>query len=170
MKQIPNFPNYTICTDGVVRGPKAEKAQTPGKNGYKYVTLYANNQSKKLYIHRLMAELYIPNPESKRTVNHIDGDKHNNDLSNLEWNTDGENIKHAYDNGLNPGNSKLINGDAECMYNRFMAGESMQLISESYSFNNVTVSNHIRKYVSANNLSKVYEAEKVRQKQLRQRK
>ena len=170
MKQIPNFPNYTISIDGIIMGQTAEKAQTHGKNGYKYVTVYANNTSKKLYVHRLMAELYIPNPENKRTVNHIDGDKHNNNLSNLEWNTDGENIKHAYDNGLNPGNSKLINGDSATMYTRFMNGESMQSISEFYPFNNVTVSNHIRTYVKENNLSEVYEAEKVRQKQLRQHK
>ena len=169
MKIIPGFPNYTIDINGVVIGT-AEKKQTHGKNGYKYVTLYHKNLGKKLYIHRLMAELYIPNPENKRTVNHIDGIKHNNALSNLEWNTDGENIKHAYDNGLNPGNSKLINGDAEVMYTRFMNGDSMQLISESYSFNNVTVSNHIRRYVDINNLTDVYEAEKTRQKNLRQRK
>jgi hypothetical protein len=169
MKRIPGFPNYTIDIHGVVMGT-AEKKQTHGKNGYKYVTLYANNVGKKLYIHRLVAELYIPNPENKRTVNHIDGNKHNNALSNLEWNTDGENIKHAYDNGLNPGSSKLIHGDAETMYTRFMNGESMQLISESYSFNNVTVSNHIRQYVKKHNLSDVYNAEKLRQDQLRKRK
>ena len=169
MKQIPNFPNYTINIDGIIMGQTAEKAQTHGKNGYKYVTVYANNTSKKLYVHRLMAELYIPNPENKRTVNHIDGDKHNNNLSNLEWHTDSENIQHAYDNGLNHG-SNITDSDREIMYNRFMNGDSMQLISESYSFNNVTVSNHIRKYVKENNLSEVYEAEKVRQKQLRQRK
>ena len=167
MKQIPNFPNYTISIDGIIMGQTAEKAQTHGKNGYKYVTVYANNTSKKLYVHRLMAELYIPNPENKRTVNHIDGDKHNNNLSNLEWHTDSENIQHAYDNGLNHG-SNITDSDRKIMYNRFMNGHSMQLISESYSFNNVTVSNHIRKYVKENNLSEVYEAEKVRQKQLRQ--
>ena len=166
MKQIPGFPNYTICKDGVVMG-KAEKKQTLGKNGYRYVTLYSNNQSKKLYIHRLLAELYIPNPECKRTVNHIDGNKHNNCLTNLEWHTDSENIKHAYDNGLNHG-SKITDSDREVMYNRFMNGDSMQLISDSYTFNNVTVSNHIRQYVKQNNLSEVYEAEKVRQKNLRQ--
>lgn len=169
MKQIPNFPNYTVSTDGIIMGQNAKKAQTHGKNGYKYVTVYANNVSKKLYVHRLMAELYIPNPENKRTVNHIDGDKHNNNLSNLEWHTDSENIQHAYDNGLNHG-SNITDSDREIMYNRFMNGDSMQLISESYSFNNVTVSNHIRKHVKENNLSEVYEAEKVRQKQLRQRK
>lgn len=166
MKTIPGFPNYTIDTNGVVRGT-AEKKQTHGKNGYKYVTLYHKNLGKKLYIHRLMAELYIPNPENKRTVNHIDGIKHNNALSNLEWHTDSENIQHAYDNGLNHG-SNITDLDREVMYTRFMNGDSMQLISESYSFNNVTVSNHIRKYVTDNNLSEVYEAEKVRQKNLRQ--
>ena len=166
MKQIPGFPNYTICKDGVVMG-KAEKKQTLGKNGYRYVTLYSNNQSKKLYIHRLLAELYIPNPECKRTVNHIDGNKQNNCLTNLEWHTDSENIKHAYYNGLNHG-SKITDSDREVMYNRFMNGDSMQLISDSYTFNNVTVSNHIRQYVKQNNLSEVYEAEKVRQKNLRQ--
>ena len=166
MKQIPGFPNYTICKDGIVIG-KAEKKQTLGKNGYRYVTLYSNNQSKKLYIHRLLAELYIPNPECKRTVNHIDGNKQNNCLTNLEWHTDSENIKHAYDNGLNHG-SKITDSDREIMYNRFMNGDSMQLISDSYTFNNVTVSNHIRQYVKEHNLSDVYEAEKVRQKNLRQ--
>ena len=168
MKVIPGFPNYTIDVNGVVMGT-AEKKQTHGKNGYKYVTLYANNVGKKLYIHRLMAELYIPNPENKRTVNHIDGNKHNNALSNLEWHTDSENIKHAYDNGLNHG-SNITDSDREIMYNRFMNGESMQLISESYPFNNVTVSNHIRQYVKQNNLSDVYDAEKLRQAQLRKRK
>ena len=168
MKTIPGFPNYTIDINGVVRGT-AEKKQTHGKNGYKYVTLYHKNLGKKLYIHRLMAELYLPNPENKRTVNHIDGIKHNNKLSNLEWNTDGENIQHAYDNGLNHG-SNITDLDREVMYTRFMNGDSMQLISESYSFNNVTVSNHIRKYVDINNLTDVYEAEKTRQKNLRQRK
>ena len=166
MKQIPGFPNYTICKDGIIIG-KAEKKQTLGKNGYRYVTLYSNNQSKKLYIHRLLAELYIPNPECKRTVNHIDGNKQNNCLTNLEWHTDSENIKHAYDNGLNHG-SKITDSDREIMYNRFMNGDSMQLISDSYTFNNVTVSNHIRQYVKEHNLSDVYEAEKVRQKNLRQ--
>ena len=168
MKVIPGFPNYTICDKGVVKGT-AIKAQTLGKNGYRYVTLYHKNQGKKLYIHRLLAELYIPNPENKRTVNHIDGNKQNNCLTNLEWATDGENIKHAYDNRLNYG-TKITNEVREVLYNRFMNGESMEHISKDYEFNNVTVSNHIRQYVKEHNLSDVYEAEKVRQKKLRQQK
>ena len=56
----------------------------------------------------------------------------------------------------------------QLLYTRFMNGESMELISKDYDFNNVTVSNHIRQYVKEHNLSDVYEAEKVRQKNLRQ--
>jgi len=52
------------------------------------------------YIHRLVAEAFIPNPEMKRTINHIDCDKLNNHVDNLEWATYAENMRHAMDNGL----------------------------------------------------------------------
>jgi hypothetical protein len=48
------------------------------------------------YVHRVLAEAFIPNPENKRTVNHIDGNRLNNQLSNLEWATYSENMIHAH--------------------------------------------------------------------------
>jgi DNA-binding transcriptional regulator YiaG len=71
------------------------------KNGYTYVHLMNLSYHKKVKIHRAVAEAFIPNPENKETVNHIDGDKSNNDISNLEWATWTENNNHARINKLN---------------------------------------------------------------------
>ena len=64
--------------------------------GYIQYLLHKNNKGKELKAHRLVAEAFLPNPENKREVNHIDGDKHNNRVDNLEWATTSENQIHAH--------------------------------------------------------------------------
>lgn len=68
--------------------------------GYLGGAFYKNRIRKQYILHRLVAEAFIPNPLNKRTVNHIDGNKLNNHVSNLEWNTDSENQNHAIRTGL----------------------------------------------------------------------
>ena len=70
------------------------------KIGYTVVGLNKYNKYKIKKIHRLVAEAFIPNPENKSDVNHIDGNKSNNIVSNLEWATRSENMQHAYNTGL----------------------------------------------------------------------
>ncbi|WP_176167265.1 NUMOD4 domain-containing protein [Mesobacillus jeotgali] len=63
--------------------------------GYLIISLYKNNKGKKFYVHKLVAEAFIPNPDNKSFVNHIDRDRSNSNVQNLEWVTQRENIQHS---------------------------------------------------------------------------
>lgn len=102
--QIKTHPNYEVDTAGNVysltrpgvRGRKLKPQLHSG--GYSAVMLMPGKRWYK--VHRLVAEAFVPNPDGKPYVNHIDGVKANNASSNLEWCTHKENVQHAYDTGL----------------------------------------------------------------------
>ena len=107
-KDIDGFP-YEISTLGRVRRKegtlykqKNKEAVTNYKNnkGYWVVNLWVEGKLYHRQIHRLLAETFIPNPENLPYINHIDGDKTNNSLDNLEWCTHSHNMQHAWDTGL----------------------------------------------------------------------
>ncbi len=101
MKVIPGFPNYTVDELGNVYNKKKKLLKPFIQNGYRYVSLYNDSGIKKCKISRIVCLTYLPQlDKSKIYVNHIDGIKNNDCLSNLEWVTPGENTKHAYDNNL----------------------------------------------------------------------
>lgn len=97
-------PDYFGSTLGRIKSLKWGKEKilkmTPDKDGYLQVTLFIEGKQKTFKVHRIVAELFIENPEGKPAVNHIDGDKQNNFVENLEWVTRSENMRHAYDMGL----------------------------------------------------------------------
>ena len=96
---IREHPNYEVSNRGNVRNKRNGyilKPQLNRKDGYHRVLL----NGKHYYVHRLVADAFFDGEHQGIDVNHIDSNKLNNDLTNLEWSTRKENIKHAYINGL----------------------------------------------------------------------
>lgn len=96
-KDIKDFPNYQVSNLGNVRNIKRGTTMKPiyDNNGYKKVHLFNKGKEKMLFIHRLVAIAFIPNPENKPTVNHIDGNTSNSNVNNLEWATMKEQLIHS---------------------------------------------------------------------------
>lgn len=77
--------------------PKVLAQHTEKRIGYRTVSLCVNAKPVKIRVHVLVARAFLPNPDSKRTVNHKNGIRTDNRVENLEWATDSENQQHAYD-------------------------------------------------------------------------
>lgn len=94
---IAGYENYTINTSGEVFNIKTKnKLKTwITKNGYEQVCLYKDNKRKHKAIHRLVAEAFLKKETGKDYVNHIDGNKSNNSVSNIEWCNSSHNTKHS---------------------------------------------------------------------------
>lgn len=111
-KDIPGYEGlYQVSNFGNVKSLRSKKLlkNTPQNTGYLKVTLYKNGNFKKHSVHRLVAEIFIDNPDKKRTVNHINGIKYDNRVENLEWATHAENEIHAYKTGLKVGKNHKNN-------------------------------------------------------------
>ena len=95
--KIEGFEKYEVSNLGKVRNIKSGRVlkTSLNNNGYLRLFLCENNKRKHLYLHRIIATAFIDNPDEKPCVNHIDENKLNNDLSNLEWCTVRENLIHG---------------------------------------------------------------------------
>lgn len=103
MKQIPHIPNYFACEDGHIYNASGRKLKPrPQRDGYLMISIWQKGEgkSKNLTVHRLIALTFIENPDNLPCVNHIDGDKQNNKVENLEWVTYSRNSKHSFELGL----------------------------------------------------------------------
>lgn len=105
IKEIKNYEGlYTISNKGVIRSLYTGKIikQYLNRYGYYQVRLYKNRKPRNFTVHRLVAETFIPNIHNAESVNHIDGNKTNNKVENLEWCSFSDNFNKAYNNGLLP--------------------------------------------------------------------
>lgn len=147
--KLENYIDYEVSKDGYIYSVKYNKERklkpNIGKDGYIRVKLYNKNVNKTYLLHRLIAQMFIPNPQNKKEVNHIDGDKLNNNVLNLEWCTPSENVVHSYKMGLqskkglygekNP-ISKLKSDD---VINIFRSEENHYLLGEKYNVSFATI-------------------------------
>ena len=100
-RHIEGFETYLVNPYGVVWSRRAGKPLKPHMSGaYHRVLLQEKGKKWRPSIHRLVALSYLSNPHNKENVNHIDGNKLNNKVTNLEWVTRKENVRHAWDTGL----------------------------------------------------------------------
>lgn len=108
-KTLERNRNYKISDKGEVFSLNQGKILSPKKNhdGYLRIQIWSHSKCEFVGIHRLVAETFIDNPNGKPFVNHKDGNKANNSVVNLEWCTQRENIRHAWNTGLSKSHLNL---------------------------------------------------------------
>ena len=113
MKSI-NYLGYEVFENGEVYSKRLNKVLKPGifGHGYELICIHYLGKRKTLNLHRLIAKLFIPNPDNKPCINHKNGIKTDNRVENLEWCTYSENMVHATKNGLSRYSKvKIIHSD-----------------------------------------------------------
>lgn len=143
LKLIEGYELYYVSRDGKVFSDKykerRELSQRKNSRGYMYVNLCKNGKYRSITVHRLVAIAFLGKRDEGFEVNHIDGNKENNCISNLEWVTKSQNMKHAFKYGLNKSrahelhhSAKLKEKDVCEIRRRFSNGEKISNISKSF--------------------------------------
>lgn len=168
---IYSLPRKVVGIDGTIYPIKGKKLTIllNKQTGYKQVDLWKNNTGKRMYIHRLLAIIFIPNPEHKPEINHKNSNRSDNSLNNLEWVTSSENSYHAYAHGFASQKlkRKLIEDDYINIFNRFISGESFANILIDYDISAGRLSINLRALIIKWNKEKEFYSEKLRQQQVR---
>ena len=106
---VPDKVTGTKLIHGKILQAVENRNKTRNGDGYLVVNLHKYGSSNVIPIHRLVAEAFLENPENRPTVNHKDGNKHNNSLTNLEWSSYADNNAHALNKKLRqPRGNKII--------------------------------------------------------------
>ena len=144
MKNYKIKENYVVYNDGTIFSLQSKMFMKPiTNNGYLSVKMGGRLES----IHRLVGILFIPNPHNKKEINHIDGDRTNNKVENLEWVSPQENIKHKIHilgkdhRGSKNGMAKLTLEQVEKIKLLYQAGYSQNKLGEMFGISQGKISN-----------------------------
>lgn len=151
--EIPNYPNYKISPEGKIlsihyQGISRCRMIKPfiTHNGYERVLLYNKEGGRKIFVQRLVAEVFCHKDGENLQVNHINGIKTDNDFKNLEWVTNSQNIRHSYDvlknkasKGESSGTNKLKGIDVLDIRARILSGEQQKKIAIEYNVSPSTI-------------------------------
>lgn len=105
--RVKGLDRIIISKNGISVFHKGAIKKQSLSHGYLTTTLHKDTKNKRHYVHRLVAQAFIPNPENKPQINHKNGIRSDNDLSNIEWTTQSENMIHAYKTGLSSNQIKI---------------------------------------------------------------
>ncbi len=133
-RDIPNYEGiYKISNFGRVKKLRKLKYISPiilkarfTPTGYQILNIYKNGIVENFRLHRILAEIFIPNPLNKPQLNHINGIKHDNRIINLEWCTISENVQHSYDMGLNKRRFSSENKRSRRVIQMSLSGENIR--------------------------------------------
>ena len=135
-RSIKEFDNYLVSNKGRIMNAKTGKILRPADDGggYPMVNLCKEGKPKLKKVHRLVGEAFIENPNNLETINHIDEDKHNNNVENLEWLSRGDNIRYSQAKPVEQ--YDLESGRLICTYSSLsdccrMTGFDISLISKA---------------------------------------
>lgn len=156
--QVSNFGNIrsvdrVIYSDKLHIGTKRElksKMLKPYVNshGYLALTLTKNSNEKSVRVHRLVAEAFIKNPNNYDQINHIDGNKTNNKVENLEWCNNQHNVNHAYKNGLTKHYTRSIK-QYDLKGNYIQTFESIAKACEEVNGNRANITKCAKGYINS---------------------
>lgn len=153
-KSIDGFEGlYEVSNFGVVRNMKNGymKKGCPNEKGYLRVFLRKNKKDYTRYLHRLVAQAFIPNPDNKPTVNHKNGNKLDNRVVNLEWATHKEQTFHALKMGL------IKKGEESPLYKRIITEETKKKMKYKRNLNKNIFNKKINQYDLNGNFIKTWE-------------
>ena len=141
-KTHPVYTQYKISSSGIVQHKNKPNPVNPSvtDSGYEKVNIWYNKKAKHVKIHTLVLETFVGSKPEGMQGNHKDGNKRNNNLNNLEWVTQSENMLHGFRKGLFPRSKKLSEEEVKTIREMLRNGDSLSKLAELFNVSKSNIS------------------------------